>query len=78
MQTQISSAYRALQQPTAAELGDYLPDLAEGLHAQLGELHARPCADKADRLAVNLEGARLHVLRLRERLVIEGEGPGGR
>ena len=74
----VAKLIMALQQPTAAELGDYLPDLADGLHTQLSELHARPCADKADRLAVNLEGARLHVLRLRERLVNEGEGHGGR
>lgn len=53
-----------------------LSDMADGLHAQLCELQARPSADRCDRLAINLEGALLHVRRLRERLISEGEGHG--
>lgn len=69
-------AYHALYQPAAGELRRCLPELADRLHTQLHELHARPSADRCDQLAINLEGALRHVRRLRERLVIEGEGHG--
>ncbi|GGZ56036.1 hypothetical protein GCM10008101_06800 [Lysobacter xinjiangensis] len=69
-------AYQALYQPSAEQLRRYLPELGESLAAQLDELHKRPCADRCDRLAVNLEGALLHVRRYRERLLVEGEGHG--
>lgn len=68
--------YQALYQPTGEELRRFLPELADSLHAQLSELHMRPGADRCDRLALNLEGALLHVRRFRERLVSEGEGHG--
>ena len=60
----------------ALDMRDQLPDLADGLHAQLCELHKRPCADKAERLAINLEGAKRVVMEFRSRLVTEGEGHG--
>jgi len=54
-----------------------LPDMADGLCGQLHELHARPCADAAERLAANLAGASRAVLRFREALIREG-GANGR
>ena len=62
--------------PMLEDLRRQLPDLAEGLSAQLGELYARPRADAAERLAANLDGARRLMLTLRERLLEEGEGRG--
>lgn len=62
--------------PMLEDLRRQLPDLAEGLSAQLNELYARPRADAAERLASNLDGARRLLLTLRERLVQEGEGRG--
>lgn len=61
---------------TAEDLRRQLPDLSTGLCNQLAELHARPRADAAERLAFNLDGARRLVLALRERLMAEGEGDG--
>lgn len=68
--------YAALQRPDAAALHDALPDMADGLHTQLCELHARPGADRCDRLLLNLEGAVQYVRVYREALVAEGEGHG--
>jgi hypothetical protein len=51
-------------------------DIGERLHAQLDELSVRPTADGAEQLAINLGGAQRAVLRLRERLLLEGEGDG--
>ena len=53
-----------------------LVDLGDGIHAQILELAHRPTADGAEILAANLAGARLAILRFRERLVAEGEGRG--
>ena len=50
-----------------------LPEHGESLHAQLVELHKRPTAEKAETMARNLEAVRLDVMRLRERIAIEGE-----
>lgn len=50
-----------------------LPEHGESLHAQLVELHKRPTAEKAETMARNLEAVRLEVMRLRERIAIEGE-----
>jgi hypothetical protein len=58
----------------APDLHRVLADLAEAVEGQLIELYARPAVDRAERVALTLEGARLHVLRLRERLITEGEG----
>lgn len=59
---------RALYAPGVEELRRPLSEAADGLHAQLCELSARPTRDKCDRLAANLDGARRHVLRLGEAL----------
>lgn len=53
-----------------------LPDLAERTQAQLLELHRAPTPERAERLAIELEGCRQHVLRFRQELVQEGTGHG--
>jgi hypothetical protein len=67
--------YAASYAPTAEQLTGVLADLGEGLAAQFAELQRSPTADGAERLSVNLDGARRHVLKLRECL-IRGEGYG--
>lgn len=52
-----------------------LPDLADGLHAQLLALHDGPSESACEQLALNLEGARRFVLRLAE--AIHAEVPNG-
>lgn len=56
----------------AAHLTGQLPDVAEGLHAQLVEFSVRPTADGAERLALNLDGCRQTVLRIREAMLRQG------
>lgn len=53
-----------------------LPDVGEGLAAQLAELSVRPTAERCERAAMNLDGARQSVMRLRERLLAGDEGDG--
>lgn len=62
--------------PNAEDLRRSLPEVADGLSAQLHDLYARPSADAAERVAANLDGARRAVLRLRERVIAEGIGDG--
>lgn len=57
-------------------LSVHLPDVAEGLHAQLVEFSVRPTPDGAERLALNLSGARETVLRIREALLRQGAEDG--
>lgn len=59
--------------PSAEDLRRQLPNLSTGLCNQLAELHARPRADAAERLAWNLDGARRLLLAYREALMKEGE-----
>lgn len=66
----------AIGGPPAEVLARLLPDVATSLHVQLDELRTRPTPDGAERLAINLDGARRAVLRLRERLMLEGGGDG--
>jgi len=68
--------YAALYAPTADELRRTLPDVGDGLSAQLHELSARPTADGCDRLAINLAGAQSAVRKLREALIREGGSHG--
>lgn len=65
-------ALSALYGPSAEDLRRALPELADGLSAQLVELHKRPTPERAEMVARNLEGVRQHVMRYRERLVVEG------
>lgn len=69
-------AYAALYSPTAEDLRRGLPEIAEGLQSQLMGLYARPDVDAATHVAANLAGAQRAVLRLRERLIAEGQGDG--
>ncbi len=62
--------------PTAQQLTRCLIDLGGGLAAQCAELQGAPTPERAERLACNLDGTRLHVLKLRERILAEGEGGG--
>jgi hypothetical protein len=64
--------------PSAEDLARGLPDMADGLHAQLCELSARPTPDGAEILACNLAGAHRAILRLREAILREGAGDGQR
>lgn len=75
--TSAAAQHAAIYQPSAESLRLSLPDMAEGLSGQLHELHARPCADAAERLAANLAGASRAVLRYREAILREG-GAGAR
>lgn len=54
-----------------------LPEIGEGLAAQLAELANRPSPDRCELLARNLDGARSAVMRYRERL-LAGDGGDGR
>jgi len=60
----------------AEHLRQQLPDIGDGLHAQLSELSKRPRADAAERLAINLEGARRVVMTYREELLRQGAEDG--
>lgn len=57
--------------PDAEALRCQLPDLADGLHAQLLAFYVAPSAPAAETLAANLDGARRHVLRTAEAFVRE-------
>lgn len=60
--------------PTAQEQASALPEIGEGLSAQLYELHRDPTPERCERMASNLGGAQRAVLRLREALIREGTG----
>lgn len=66
------AALAQLYGPDAETLRRDLPEIADCLHGQLHELHARPSAARVDVLLVAVEGIRRHLARYRERL-IEGE-----
>ena len=72
----MSGPHAPIYTADADTLRESLPDIGEGLQAQLAELYARPDPDRAERLASNLDGARRVVLSFRERLIAEGTGDG--
>lgn len=72
---QAAAAYASLYGPSVTSLLASLPDMADGLHAQLNELHELPSVDAAEALAANLSGAQRAVLRLAQALR-EGAGDG--
>lgn len=47
-----------------------LPELSERTAAQLMELHRFPTPERAERLAIELDGVRLLALRLRQALIL--------
>ena len=59
----------AVYTPSAAALAKDLPDIGEGLAAQLVDLSRDPTPDRCERMAINLGGAQRAVLRLREVLL---------
>ncbi len=71
--TELAALY-GQPQPQVEPLRRQLPEIGSGLHAQFEQLHLRPSPDAAERLALNLDAARLAVLRLREALLREIEG----
>ena len=62
---------RAPYEPPADDLRRLLPDLSERTAAQLLELHRSPTPERAERLALELEGARTLALKLRQALMRE-------
>lgn len=58
--------------PTAQEQASGLPEIGEGLATQLADLARDPTPVRAELMAINLEGAKRAVLRLREALEREG------
>ncbi|MBE2211194.1 MAG: hypothetical protein IAE66_06265 [Xanthomonadaceae bacterium] len=66
------AAQAALYGPSAVALARTMAELGEGLSAQLADLERDPTPVRAELMAINLEGAKRAVLRLREALVREG------
>lgn len=61
--------FAGLYSAQVSTLANSLPDIGDGLAAQLAALQRDPTAHGCERLAANLEGARQTVLRLREALM---------
>jgi hypothetical protein len=66
--------YAALYGPSVEELRVSLPEIGDGLQAQLHELYSYPDPTAADQLAANLDSARRALLRLAEATRREGRG----
>lgn len=64
--------YARLYGPGLETQRQSLPEIGEGLLAQLVELHQHPSPAAAEQVAVNLAGAQRAVLRYREALLREG------
>lgn len=65
---------RALYRATAEAQAAALPDIGDGLAAQMARLAMDPTPSACEVMAANLEGARQAVLRLRESLMSETPG----
>ena len=76
MSADAAARYAATHTPDPEALRRGLPDMADGLFAQLHTLHEHPSPDAAERLAANLAGASRAVLRYREAMLREGSGDG--
>ncbi len=74
---QAAALYAALYSPSSQELKRPLVEVGNRLQGQLHELAMRPTPDGAEMLALQLEGVRRSVLKLREALIREAE-TGGR
>lgn len=57
----------------AEALRRLLPDISERTAAQLLELHRCPTPERAERMAIELEGARTLALQLRQALIQEAQ-----
>ena len=73
---ELQAVRAALYGPSSATLAKALPDIGEGLSAQLVNLSRDPTPVRCELLAMNLEGARRSVLQLREVLKREERGHG--
>jgi hypothetical protein len=71
-----AAIHAALYGPSADELRRSLPEIGDGLQAQLHDIYFRPEPAAAEHLAANLDGARRAVLRLAEAIRREGRGDG--
>ena len=75
-----AAVYASLYAPSSRELTKPLPEIGNRIQGQLLELAMRPTPDGAEVLALQLEGVRRHVLKLRETLqrnaLIGAEGDG--
>lgn len=69
------AARHSVYQTSSRELLKPVPEIADSLLAQLIDLHQRPSASGAERLAMELDGVRRHVLKIRE--AIQREAAGG-
>ena len=67
---------RRLYAPPASALLTEMTKIGEGLAAHFTELQRDPTASKCEQLATNLYGAGRMLMRLRERLMAEGEMAG--
>lgn len=66
-------AYESLYAPTLSELLRGLPEMADGLQAQLVALYDHPNVVDAELVAANLAGAQRACLKLREVMHRQGE-----
>lgn len=57
----------------AEALRRLLPDISERTASQLLELHRCPTPERAERMAIELEGARTLALQLRQALIQEAQ-----
>lgn len=57
----------------AVQLASYLPAISHNVLASAETLYARCDIDSADQLAMQLEGFRLHVLRIRHAIAQQSE-----
>lgn len=62
------AARRSLYATTSAELLKPIEAIAESVKLQLLEFHVNPTEGKAEHLAIELDGIRRHILRIRETL----------
>lgn len=64
-----------LYQRESADLLPCLPEVADQLHGAINDFARAPTPERAERLALQLDGARRHVLIVREALCREASGP---
>ena len=72
----VTDALRAMRGPDSATLAAQLPDIGDGLAAALSELARSPDPDRCESVAIRLNGAARHVLRVREALQREATHSG--
>jgi hypothetical protein len=68
------AALQSLYLTSSADLVKVMPDVADRLHAQIHEALREPTPGRCERLSLELDGARRHVLKIREALVREASG----